>query len=178
MRNIRERYFSWIVQLIGDDNKCGDYSNLLSHLFDREFTYIVPMDENRYEDGVDLRYKYGYHNGIDNATIAAELDNFPCSILEMMIALSDSMECIMDNPVYGDRTSTWFWNMIESLGLSNQYDARFDPDYVDERLDIFLSRQYEWNGLGGLFDIQDPPAPDVRNKEIWMQAMWYLNEQP
>lgn len=176
MNNIRELYFSWIVQQIGDDDKCGDYSNLLSHLFDREFTYTVPMDGNRYADGVELRYKFGYHNDISNAVIAAELDIFPCSVLEMMIALSIRMEDIMSDPAYGDRTALWFWNMIDSMKLTKQYDGRYDDNYVDERLDIFMDRRYDWNGAGGLFTIKDPPAPDVTGKELWMQAMWYLNE--
>lgn len=177
MNNIRERYFSWIVQQIGDDDKCGDYSNLLSHLFDTEFTYTIPMDGNRYEDGIELRYKFGYHNGIDNATIAAELDIFPCSVLEMMVALSIRCEDIMSDPEYGDRVPTWFWNMVKSLGLKKCYDSRYDSDYVDETLDIFLDRQYTYDGHGGLFTIKDPRA-DLRTREIWMQAMWYLNEQP
>jgi len=175
MNNIRELYFSWIVQQIGDDNKCGDYSNLLSHLFDTEFIFTNPMDGNRYEDGIELRYKFGYHNNISDDIISAELDIFPCSVLEMMVALAIRMEDFMDDPDIGNRIPTWFWNMVDCLELSKSYDRRYDMDYVDRRLEIFMNREYSYDGAGGLFQIINPPA-DLRTREIWMQTMWYLNE--
>lgn len=50
--------------------------------------------------------------------IASYLDNRPCSVLEMIIALAIRLEeHIMDDPDIGNRTGQWFWDMIVSLGL-------------------------------------------------------------
>ena len=57
----------------------------------------------------------------------------PCSVLEMMIALS--MRCeeqIMDDPDIGNRTGQWFWDMIDNLGLGEHERLKFDGRYVDE----------------------------------------------
>lgn len=93
-----------------------------------------------------------------------------------MIALAVRCEeHIMDDPDIGDRTGQWFWNMIVSLGLGSMTDERFDGEYVDEVVDIFLNREYERNGEGGLFTVNDTDR-DMRNVEIWYQMHWYLNE--
>ena len=108
--------------------------------------------------------------------IASYLDNTPCSILEMMIALSlRCEEHIMDNPDAGNRTGQWFWNMLVSLGLGSMDDTEFDRDYVDMVLKRFLARDYQRNGRGGLFTVYDP-RQDMRSMEIWYQLNCYLRE--
>lgn len=100
----------------------------------------------------------------------------PCRVLEMLTALSIKCEeHIMSNPKYGDRTSLWFWGMIESLGLMDMIDTCFDADYVDFVLDRLENRKYRKNGSGGLFTIHDTRC-DMRNVEIWKQMCWYLDE--
>jgi len=49
---------------------------------------MLPMDGNRAEDGIDLRYRFGYEKEYEGSTIASYLDNSPCSVLEMLIALA------------------------------------------------------------------------------------------
>ena len=47
--------------------------------------------------------------------------------------------------------------------------------YAKEVIFRFLHRQYKPNGEGGLFTLEHPKY-DLRNEEIWYQAMWYLDE--
>jgi hypothetical protein len=134
------------------------------------------MDGNRYEDGINLRYRFGDDEGIDSRIIASCLDAGPCSVLEMMIALAIRCEeHIMDDPDYGNRTGQWFWNMINNLGLGNMNDRRFDYFATKRVIDIFLNREYSRDGEGGLFVIHDSQY-DLRNVDIWYQMMWYLNK--
>ena len=152
------------------------YRKLLTHLHEVEFTYTLPMDGNRAEDGIDLRYRFGYENDYSEPMIASGLDDRPCSVLEMMIALS--MRCeeqIMDDPDIGNRTGQWFWDMIDNLGLGNMSDSKFDNSYVDEMLQRFLNRDYKRNGEGGLFTI-NRRGLDMRSVEIWYQMCWHLQE--
>ena len=80
----------------------------------------------------------------------------------------------MDDPKMGNRTSQWFWGMINSLGLSGMYDDNFDKDFVYEVVYRFLDRDYEPDGRGGLFTIKNCDK-DLREVEIWYQLCWYLD---
>lgn len=167
-------YFEWVYDLVNEKNK--PYRKLFARLHDREFTYLIDMDGNRYEDGINLRYRFGYERGYPNAMIATYLDDGPCSVLEMMVQLAIRCEeDIMDDPNMGVRTSRWFWEMIDNLGLTHATDDRFDFDHVDDIITTFLEREYERDGRGGLFVIPNCKR-DLRDVEIWYQMCWYLND--
>jgi len=172
MSDIKKVYFKWLCDMVDTDRyHVQNYRTLLIYLHSVDFRYILPMDENRFADGVDLRYRFGYEMGY----IQPELDRLmskPCSVLEMMIALSlRCEENIMSDPEYGDRTGVWFWDCIESLGLIRMTDQEFDESYVYFVLDRFLDREYSYNGKGGLVTLDNPPK-DMREVEIWEQMMW------
>lgn len=167
VRYSRDLYFDWLFRKVCEEG--ATYRRLLLYLFDREFTYILPMDSHRASDGVYLRYTFERENP------GAETPNGPCSVLEMMIALASRCEDdIMDDPSIGNRTKQWFWEMATNLGLRRMTDDRFDEHYVKDRIDILLSRNYKPNGEGGLFFIPECKR-DLRTVEIWYQLMWYLN---
>ncbi len=173
-----ESYFGWMYQIICDEgpSRGRSYDRLLRYLHDTDFTYIIPMDGNRAEDGVDLRYRFGYENGYKGAVISRYLDDRPCSVLEMMVALCIRCEeHIMDDPDIGDRTGRWFWGMVRSLCLEEMDDRSFDEGYVHERVSWFLKRRYRKDGKGGLFTVKDA-GRDMRSVEIWYQMCWYLDE--
>lgn len=172
--DINDDYFAWLYELI-----CGDrftrnisFRKLMSYLHNQEFIYVISRDENRAEDGMDLRYRFA----LDYLSVA-NADEYlkgPCSVLEMLVALAFKIEETMDDPCMGDRTRQWFWNMIVSLGLGSMSDERFDEVYVRKVIQRFLYREYEPNGKGGLFTIRGCPE-DLRQMEIWHQMCWYLD---
>ena len=175
---IENEYFNWLFDLA-----CGkryskqiSYKKLITRLYNIPFRYSIPMDQNRAEDGIDLRYRFaitqGYGSAVDN--VLSALDG-PCSVLEMMIALSIRCEeNIMDDPNVGNRTGQWFWGMVTNLGLGSMVDDKFDDDYVDDVVERFLDREYERDGTGGLFTIRHCDR-DLRRVEIWHQLCWYLD---
>lgn len=176
INSISDEYLDWMYSIVCNDkySKNISYRLLFQHLNDTEFTYIIPMDANRWEDGVDLRYRFGSDRGYDNRFIASYLDTRPCSVLEMMIALSIRCEeHIMKNPDIGNRVGQWFWEMIVNLGLGQMNDQNYRPVFIDDVMDIFLNRKYEPNGKGGLFTVKNPPN-DMRKTDIWYQMNWYL----
>lgn len=175
MTNIHEEYFNYLYYSVYDRKARLSYRKLLSRLHETPFTYILDMDSNREEDGFDLRYRFGHDEGISDNKIAAYLDRRPCSVLEMMVALAIRCEeHIMENADVGDRTGQWFWNMIVNLDLGHMTDLRYDEAYVDEVVQRFLDRDYESNGAGGLFTVDDCRV-DLRTVDIWYQLCWYLN---
>ena len=171
---MRDDYFDWLYDLAMDGN--DDYRYLCAFLHGTEFTYMLPMDDNRYEDGISMRYRYGYECDIPNYRIASELDQRPCSVFEMMVALALRMEEDIMGKKDSDRTHEWFGEMLESLGLSHMTDDRFDEGEAERKINIFLDRKYQRDGKGGLFTISDAPVANLQNVEIWYQAMWYLND--
>lgn len=173
-----ESYLDWMYQLVCNDrySKGLAYRKLFRQLYETTFDYIIPMDGNRAEDGIDLRYQFGADQGYEDYVIASYLDIRPCSVLEMMIALAIRCEThIMNDPSEGDRTGQWFWSMIVTLKLGSMTDHTYDEEYVDEVLYIFMNRKYDRDGSGGLFKVTRP-LRDMRNVEIWYQMCWYLND--
>lgn len=172
MRNnpIEELYFEWMCDLVCDEfHMPEEYNSLLRHLNSYDFSYDrrVLMDENRYNDGIDLRYIFKYRTDVE---IAVHLDNRPCSVLEMMVALVN--RCA---DIWGDGMSLWFWEMIKSLGLEGMDEDHYKFKYVNDRLDIFIYRKYEPNGRGGLFTVKNHPR-DMRDVDIWCQMSWWLDD--
>ena len=172
---IRDEYFEWLCELI-DERRYSNrvsYRKLLAYLHDTEFRYVIHKDQNRADDGIELRYRFACDYA-DVEDVERYLDG-PCSVLEMMIALSiHCEEHIMDDPCYGDRTGQWFWGMITNLGLGSMINSRFDEEYVKYVVDRFMDRDYEPDGKGGLFTIPDCEI-DLRTVEIFYQLCWYLD---
>ena len=175
---VRSEYLRWMYELVCTEEYTKlSFRKLFAHLDSVEFRYSHPLDSSRYEDGVNLRYRFGREAGIEDSRIAYILDKKPCSVLEMLIALAIRCEeSIMEDSRYGDRTGQWFWEMIVNLELGWMNDPNYDAMYVDERLDIFMDRVYDRNGEGGcLFRVKDPTR-DMRTADIWYQMNWYLSE--
>lgn len=172
-------YFDWMCQLVCSDqfsDRILSHRKLLKKLHEINFIYLMDMDGNRYEDGIDLRYRFCYEKGYDPAMIAAYIDISDCSVFEMMVALSlRCEEQIMDNPQKGNRLGVWFWNMLESLNLCSMDDINFDSAYIDRVISKFMYRDYDTNGKGGLFTINNCDV-DMRSVDIWTQMCWYLDD--
>lgn len=166
-------YFEWMYCLVSDNKH--SYRKLLFLLHEIDFTYMLNMDGNRYDDGVDLRYRFADEQGYPDRMVAKYLDNHPCSVLEMLIALSIRLEeHIMADPDIGNRTGTWFWTMLSNLELDDMDDSNFDHDRAEMVIQRFLNRDYSRDGTGGLFRIENCKY-DLRDVDIWYQANWYLN---
>lgn len=169
---INDDYFEYLCELIDAKrfSKRVSYRKLLMRLHDTEFTWFVPYDDNRADDGVQLRRRFALDR---NDMSLTDYILGPCSVLEMMVALAVRCETIMDDTCYGDRTGQWFWGMIHNLGLSPMIDSKFDRDFVDDAVARLLNREYEPDGTGGLFTIRNFDR-DLRTVEIWRQLSWYL----
>ena len=172
--NVTIDYFDWMYNLVCRNrySKNISFKKIFSYLNDTKFTYSIRMDSNRSKDGIELRRRYA--NEFKIANIYDRICG-PCSVLEMMIALAIRCEeTIMDDENFGDRTDQWFWDMMKNLGLSHMDDDEFDEEYVSDVITRFLNRDYEPDGRGGLFFVRNCDI-DLRDVEIWIQMLWYLD---
>lgn len=171
-------YFEWLSNLIAKNRFAKEisYKKLLIFLHNTEFRYSMIRDENRAEDGVELRYRFALSEGYeDDVDYVMEVLDGPCSVFEMMVALAlRCEETIMDDPRVGDRTGQWFWGMIVNLGLGYMTDSKFDRRVAEIAISRFLDREYDQDGRGGLFTVAYCDR-DLRTVEIWNQMCWYLD---
>ena len=170
-------YFNWLYETICGNRRPRElsYRKLLIHLHKTDFRYLIMKDKNRARDGVDLRYRFALARYYDTEPdYIQDMLEGPCSVFEMMVALAMRCEETMDDPDVGDRTGQWFWAMIVSLGLGGMVDSRFDARVANDIIERFLDRDYEPDGSGGLFTIENCRS-DLRDIEIWNQMWWYID---
>ena len=171
-KDLKQEYFQWLCHFID----VRDYGKLLRFLFSVDFNYTLPIDGNRYEDGIDLRYRFADEKNYHHRYISGWIDDVPCSMLEMMIALCLRIEeHITGDPDVGDQTTRWFKAMLKSSGLDEMDNSHFDQTAASDIVRDINERRYARNGDGGLFRLRHNRR-DLRHVEIWYQAMWYIDE--
>ena len=158
--NVLEHYFEWLCDKIGYDEY---YDELLHFLFEKEYIWIHPMDENRAVDGLWLRRVFMS----EEAVRGDPFEDKPCSVLEVFIRLTYRME----EEIMGDPDLGIFWRIIHNLGL----DETGNKAVWNEIIDNWMNGEIEYNGTGGPFPLKNPLS-DQRGVELWGQAMDYLNE--
>ncbi|MCA1800668.1 MAG: hypothetical protein LC687_02075 [Actinobacteria bacterium] len=170
-----ERYFDWLygqVCSVRAKNPASTYRNLLHILYTKEFVWLVPNDDNRIEDGKDLRYEFLEYEGIRVNQRDKLWIELGCSMLELLIALSRRLDFET-----GKSAKDWFWELLENLDLKRLNDrARISHARVDDILNRVIWRTYEYNGGGGLFPLVRPER-DQRHVELWYQLNAYILER-
>lgn len=167
-----ELYFIWLYRQVGSveiTNPSRTYWGLLKQLYTKEFVWVVPNDDNRAEDGRDLRQEFVDDEGI--GAVDQVWMQLGCSILEMLIGLSRRLSFEA-----GGESRTWFWNLIENVHLHNfTDDTELPVSRIDDTLDKIIWRTYSNTGRGGLFPLKKSKE-DQRRVEIWYQLSAYLLE--
>lgn len=175
---ILREYHNYLVELVDDENGTlsYNYSHLMGLLDDISFRWSIDLDEDRADDGLMLRGSYGYLYHDDSDIVVDALGDTPCSLLEMLVALSlrcyDEFLSGFDERVASPHKV--FWDMIRNLGLTRQSDDNFSFKYVMEKCDTFLDRKYRSDGKGNIFRV-NPHNLDCRKTEIWWQMMRYTD---
>lgn len=169
MGELGGEYFTWLsAKVVVSDQPSQSYSRLLELLYLYEFEWQLKGDENRAEDGCDLRDDFLIETGSRENAL---WDDDPPSMLEVLYALALRAEWQTEMSAVD-----WFWTFINNLGLGDQDDDQFSEGYVYDILYSFVERTYESDGSnGGLFPLRKPKE-DQREVEIWYQLSAYLAE--
>jgi|RhiMetStandDraft_4_1073278.scaffolds.fasta_scaffold10688_3 hypothetical protein len=166
---LTEDYLRWLIPQIRDVEQSPTYWDLFRTMFEKEFEWFVPNDDNRLQDGLELREEYCHDNHIRYGSL-----NYlgPACFLEVLIGLSRRMEFAAGGSARG-----WAWHFVENLELSRMTDplTRRKQRKVDEILDTAIHRTYTPDGVGGFFPLAWPDE-DQTQKEIWYQMAAYINE--
>lgn len=166
-----ELYLEWLYSQVADPENSKSFTsywNLAKVLYTKEFIWLVPNDDNRLEDGKDLRYEFSMTKRVE---VDEVWDSLGCSMLELMVGLSRRLAFEA-----GGEPHFWFWRLIQNLGLSPYHDRRRLPKQdVDDVLNMVIFRNYKPNGHGGFFPLRRS-RKNQRHVELWYQLSAYVLE--
>lgn len=170
IHEVRETYLNWLEPQLRDENSpTGEYWGLVNLMFDKEFTWSVPHDDNRIADALELRNEFCHETHCRRS----QLNRLgPCSFLEVLIGLSRRLEFIA-----GGNPSGWAWVLLTNLELDKMKDP-LTPRKIDQinlLMDIVIERKYAPDGQGGFFPLAWPDEDQTRI-ELWYQMNYFVEE--
>lgn len=168
-KSLDQAYFEWLLDQVGAQRGSQTYRDLCWALYKKEFVWIIPNDDNRVADGLDLLVEFFHQNGLEAQTVRVEKG---CSFLELIVGLSRRLAFIADG-IAGD----WAWILLGNLGFHSSSDPlnEYAHRYIDEVCDRVIWRTYEENGAGGLFPLGFS-TEDQTKVELWYQMNAYVEE--
>ena len=102
----RSDYYMWLLDRVRALH--GEYENyvrLMKHLFSTEYIAVLPLDENRLQGGLSLRYRFALEEGV----YVEDVHDGPCTVLEMLEALAENISYDTSETI-----SRWFWELIHN----------------------------------------------------------------
>lgn len=177
--SLNDKYFRWLLAILGFKNPatCG-YISMLSYMYSRDFKLTDPIvghDDNRLNDGFDLRALYS--NNFTDPEFPPIFEE-PVSVLEVLVAFAVRID---DDVMYNGslHASKWFFIMVDNLGMTGFKDEYLGIDWViddeEQIIDIWMSRQYGPDGKGSIFPVKYTTF-DQRNLEMWYQMQEWFKE--
>lgn len=173
-----DQYFAWLYKSIGSvstRNPTRSHWGLARQLYQKPYFWSVPNDDNREQDGKDLRYEF--ITECDLGHVDQDWLDLECSMLEMLIALSRHVSDQSFGASQGSAID-WFWKLMDNVDLRKYTDSHYgvrDIPAINRVLNSVMERKYNRNGVGGLFPLQEAHA-DQRRIELWYQMSSYLLE--
>lgn len=176
--SLTEDYLHWLGPQIRDEqdgqsHPDREFWGLISLMFDTEFYELVPNDQNRIEDGRDLRIEFCYAQNLD--THAMDYLGPKGCFLEVLIALSRRLSFAAG----GSNPPGWAWVLLNNLNLHRMVDplSRAKERRAVKIIDQCIRRAYSPDGTGGFFPLTHPNE-DQTEVEIWYQMAAYIAELP
>lgn len=167
-------YAYWIMSKIGINPK--KYSKLCIRLHEISFRWDnirFEKDRNRAYDGEDLREKY-YKICSKNEHYIINFDERPCSCLEMLAALAIRIDGDYVGDYENPDPGMIFLDMLDNLGLGRYDNSYYIEMEIDDLVDKWLDREYDYDGNGSIFPVKHANQ-DHRNVEIWLQMTEYVS---
>ena len=164
MNKIDYEYYEWLVSQI-DTPGNRTFKDLFERMHNFEFVWFVPNDDNRIQDGLDLRAEF-----LDNRRAKLSLEGV--TMLEILISLSRRVAFTA-----GGEESEWAWRLLKNLRLQKMSDPLSEEQglIVNDILYAVVWRTYDRHGRGGFFPLKNS-LEDQTKVEIWYQLNAYVIE--
>ena len=159
------KYFRWLMSQCTPDIE-ANYDDLFLQLYQKEFVWVIPNDDNRIQDGLDVRKQWYENRG--------SIPEQGVSFLEVVIGLSRRLAFNA-----GGDDEIWAWQLLTNIGLDKKKgkNSRHSKMDIDEILDRVIWRTYQPNGVGGFFPLRETEL-DQTSVELWYQMNAYIEELP
>lgn len=173
-RTLSEDYLRWLEPQTRDEHAdpSRTYWDILGLMFEKEFVWLVPNDDNRVADGLDLRVEFCYARHIHPGA----LHNLgPCSFLEVLIGISRRLAFDA-----GGLAPGWAWQLMNNLELHRMVDPlrRAQRKKAEDILDTCIWRTYLPDGTGGFFPLAWPDEDQTRIEIAYQMAAWISELHP
>ena len=172
-----EEYFRFLKQetfLLPTHQK--EYEPVLRVLHDIPFYWLIHSDDNRVGDALAYRQSEFLDNidtrQMDRVVLGQWAMSSP-SVLETMLGMAHRWCFYFGGP----SVAYYFTEMFTNLGLAPLTNGHF-PGYQDQVrhvVDVWLSRNFNENGVGSPFPLNAPHV-DQRNVDMWAQMNAYSAE--
>ena len=176
---LTQDYFDWLVKGLLQFNPETEQPliEVCHMLFLRDYSATLQMDVAREKDGTLLRDIFTARLVGDAVVINGSPWKNPCSLLEMMIQLCVRMKEEFYTS-YEDMCPVIkiiFMSMLHSLGILDENNDIVPVNLAHVYIDNFLHRNFEPNGKGSLFNLEDKTQDvDWRDVPIWNQMMAFV----
>jgi hypothetical protein len=166
MTKIDYAYYEWLTSQIDIPNE-KNYDDLFERMHNFEFVWTVPNDDNRVQDGMDLRDEFTGGNA-DLLTLGG------ATFLEILVALSRRIAFTAGGNKHPQQ---WAWALLKNIGLKPASDPLNEDKakFVDNVMHTVVQRTYGADGRGGFFPLQNSEY-DQTKVEIWYQMNLYVAE--
>lgn len=158
-----EQYIDYLEPQVGVNPRNGrGFHDLLNLMLAKEFVWLVPNDDNRIADGLDIRAEWEWARSITG----------PCSFLEVLIGLSRRIAFVT-----GENAEGWSWQLLINLELHQMRDplTAYKIQKAEKIIEAVIWRTYHSTGEGGFFPLSHPEE-DQRKVELWYQMSAYIRE--
>ena len=148
---VAHEYHRWLISLVDPDGVFEtNYRSLMSLMDKTSYYYVLPLDKNRYLDGIAMRDRYDYEVNRSRWDVLDVLGDKECSILECLVAVfcrySDD---ILVEPGENSLAPELFYVSLENLGLLDQDDEHFDIAKSSEILEKWCEKRVYILSHGG-----------------------------
>lgn len=161
-RDILEDYLTYLLREYRIEDR--KYTKLFQRLFDTPFDPVLEADEARIDDGLEVRGRW-YRS----------IPDFPCSVLEVLLALADRMDSEYVGDPSEEGTNDIFYLFLDNLGLLYYTDRRYNDLAIDNILEIWMERRFHSNGDGSIFPLKYT-RENQRDCSLWSQMQSYIIE--
>lgn len=177
-----ESYFEWLAsEAMQTQTKAKMYEGVLRTLHDIPFYWTMVSDDNRAGDALSFRqYEFlNFQTGLDDMDQVAlgQWATAAPSVLEVLLGIARRWSYY-----YGEDPWLYFRHLFENLGFQGCHGRELTLDtqqQIRERIDIWMSRQFQPDGNGSPFPIRREfwdGHTDMTHVDIWGQMNAYASQ--
>lgn len=151
-----------------------EYACLVKYLIEHKFDIVLDKDSSRRVDAETIRSEYCQTLGMDERVALGDLGGVSVfeGICAMILRLIE--EGWIDETDPSKIVTDWLTNL--GLGDMDDQTARESENEIDQKLNIWLGREFKKNGEGSPWAINSLGERDMTKVPMWTAMTSWANE--